>query len=109
MYAVVVKPFTAYGQRFEPGDTVDISDFPKGDVLKRTRYLRDATVDEVQRATGESLPAPSKASPHKEQTPATARPAKAGKPKTVAAQAAPSAAPPPLRQSRQARAKAART
>lgn len=104
MYAVVVKPFTANGVPYEAGDTVDISNFPKGDVLIRTRLLRPATVDEVMEATGKEMPAASKSHPSKDQSPAARTPSKGTKPKVVAT-AAPE--PPPLRQSRQARAKAA--
>jgi hypothetical protein len=107
MYAVVVKPFTAYGQDFGIGEMVDISDFPKGELLIRSRYLRHASVDEVQKATGMELPdAPTKAAT-KTKSSSSVTPAKAGKPKTVAPSAPPPSAP-PLRQSRQARAKAAR-
>lgn len=108
MYAVVVKPFTAYGVPYNPGDMVDISAFPKGDQLKRGRYLRDATVDEVMAATGEKLPAAPNSTPLTPHSPATVTPVKAGKPKVVTERAPAKKETVPLRQSRQARAKATR-
>jgi hypothetical protein len=107
MYGVVVKPFTAYGVPYNPGDMVELSDFPKADSLKRARMIRDATVDEVMEATGKQLPAAPVVAPSRAKTSAAQTPSKGNTPKSMKA-APPPTLEPPLRQSRQARAKAAR-
>jgi hypothetical protein len=88
---------------------VDVSDFPKADVLKRTRYLRDASVDEVTKATGLELPAAPRQHPTKEKSPSARTPVSMGKTKVVSDSPPPPTSPAPLRQSRHARAKASAT
>lgn len=104
MYAVVVKPIRVYGTDYEPGQMLDVSDFPKAEQLIRVRLLRHATADEVERYMGTSLPRGAKPPTRKgsaaEQVPATSK-----KSVNVTRKEAPAA--PPLRQSKAARARAA--
>lgn len=50
--SVVLKPFTAYGEKFVPGDLVDTGPFRNESALVGSRYVRPATPEEYVEAMG---------------------------------------------------------
>ncbi len=45
--AVVLRPFDGDGRRHNPGEMVDVTDWPLADKLVDHRYIRPATPEEV--------------------------------------------------------------
>lgn len=54
MITVVVRPFTAYGEKYERGDLVDSGSFRNEGTLINVGYLRAATPEEYAKATGQT-------------------------------------------------------
>ena len=50
--SVVLKPFTAFGEKFVPGDLVDTGAFRNESALTGSRYVRPATPEEYVEAVG---------------------------------------------------------